>query len=623
MKKSLLLIFTLLFCFNFFAQDVNVLIQKLPALNGKEKISTLMDICFLYAPNNPKLAVSYGQQGLQLAYKTKDSLLIASCMNDLSIAYYYHALYDSCVYYAERSYHIRKKYGKLKEAAASISKSALAYYEEGNYSEALKKHELALDLFLKEKYLEGYAKTLSNIASIYEKTGKLEYAKKLNKICADTCLKYNNQDGYLNAMGNIALILQKQDSLDHALKLFLSIENIAKKINNNHYLSSVYQNMGVLHLKLNNISQAMNYFNKVLSINDTTEQLDIVALATINLGTCYQKLNQYNEAKKFILQGIKYSKKSKNLAYEKFGYLKMYELCKLEKNYNEALEYYEQYQKLNDTLKTQEYQKSLAHFDARYKNILFQNKIITQQNAILNYENRINNQQFWIVLLSSSIFILTLLTFVIVLYQNNKQKRKELFYLKKIQDEKERISKDLHDNLGAELTLVTMLIDSEAQQSKQNNEGLLDIANKIRYAISLMRDTIWATSGEQRTLYELGIKIKEFAEKLASPKNIKINYSINGDDIELNPDKILNLYRISQEIINNSVKHSDTKNINIQIAHDEQVSISISDEGKGFDIDTVKKNYGLNNIFNRASSIDAKILYDSVLGKGTNYTIIV
>ncbi len=217
MKNFLVLIALFFLNALILAQDVNVLIQKLPNLKGKGKISALMDICFLYAPNNPKLAVSYGLQGLQLAFQTKDSLLIASCMNDLSVAYYYHALYDSCIYYAEKAYHIRKKFEKLKQAAASISKSALAYYEEGNYSEALKKHELAMEIFLKEKVVEEYAKTISNIAIIYEKTGKLEDAKKLHRICTDTCLKYNYQEAYLNAIGNIALILQKQDSLQQAL----------------------------------------------------------------------------------------------------------------------------------------------------------------------------------------------------------------------------------------------------------------------------------------------------------------------------------------------------------------------------------------------------------------------
>ncbi len=402
----------------------------------------------------------------------------------------------------------------------------------------------------------------------------------------------------------------------------MKIEPIAEKINNKYYLSSFYQNIGSLYSKLSDCNKALHYFEKVLNINDTIQQLDIVSITLIHIGSCYLKLNKISEAQKYINQGIRYSIKSKNLAYEKYGYFKMYELYKATNNYKAALEYFEKYQKINEDIKSKEYENSLANFDAKYKSVQYQNKIITQQNTILNNEKHINKQKFWIILF---LFFILLLTFIILIlygYQKNKQKQKELLYLKKIQDEKQRISKDLHDNLGAELTFVTMLIDSEAMQNKPNKEGLLDISNKVRHAISLMRDTIWATSGEQKTLYELGIRMKEFAEKLASPKNIKVNYSIKGEDVELNPDKILNLYRITQEIINNAVKHSHTKNTNIQITNDKQVSISISDEGVGFDVGSVKKNYGLNNIFSRASNINARVLYSSEVNKGTRYTIV-
>ena len=84
----------------------------------------------------------------------------------------------------------------------------------------------------------------------------------------------------------------------------------------------------------------------------------------------------------------------------------------------------------------------------------------------------------------------------------------------------------------------------------------------------------------------------------------------------------MNTYRIIQETINNALKYADPKIINIDLnTTSEGLSVTIQDDGKGFDINDVSLGNGLNNMKKRASDIEAELSIDSTLGTGTTITL--
>jgi signal transduction histidine kinase len=176
--------------------------------------------------------------------------------------------------------------------------------------------------------------------------------------------------------------------------------------------------------------------------------------------------------------------------------------------------------------------------------------------------------------------------------------------------------------MGAELTIISSAIDIKAHgiEKEKDKEDLEIISDQVRKASALMRDTIWTISEEKISISQFGIKIKEFAERAFSQKNITVHFKNTNNELSLRPESTLNLFRIVQEIINNASKHSAAKNFYIEncVNH---LEINLRDDGRGFDIETAERGYGLNNIINRAKDINAKLDFEINKGEFTAINI--
>ena len=90
----------------------------------------------------------------------------------------------------------------------------------------------------------------------------------------------------------------------------------------------------------------------------------------------------------------------------------------------------------------------------------------------------------------------------------------------------------------------------------------------------------------------------------------------------LQKDYELALYRITQELINNVLKHAEAKNVSLQIGQrDEKIILMMEDNGKGFDVNAHKDGYGLNNLDARTKLMQGTMIIDSQPGKGTSVLI--
>lgn len=208
------------------------------------------------------------------------------------------------------------------------------------------------------------------------------------------------------------------------------------------------------------------------------------------------------------------------------------------------------------------------------------------------------------------------------IYNQQKTKSKnelqKLEIEQKILTERERISKDLHDNIGSQLTYIISNLD----YIKHNNnlENIDDIRNYARDTVQQLRNTIWALSYDKVSLGEFSHRVKSYLlDYLSIQKNIKFNSEFKGnEELEVSPTILLNLFRVIQEIAQNIVKHSKANTVNIyHEITDNILKITITDNGKGFDINAKNDNYGLKNIKFRIEEIGGNIKIESELNKGT------
>jgi signal transduction histidine kinase len=196
----------------------------------------------------------------------------------------------------------------------------------------------------------------------------------------------------------------------------------------------------------------------------------------------------------------------------------------------------------------------------------------------------------------------------------------------KLEEQRLRISRDLHDNIGSQLTFVISSLQYIQYQKKLKTEEIKsrvnDIGNFTQQTIHELRDTIWAMNKEKIELSDLISRLKNFVNQLNIKESIDVQIS-DALEQKLNTIRFtalegIQIYRIIQESLNNAIKHAEANQITISFDYKHnQLIIKIEDDGKGFDLDKVKLSNGIINLQKRSDKLKAKLDIQSQLNKGT------
>lgn len=236
---------------------------------------------------------------------------------------------------------------------------------------------------------------------------------------------------------------------------------------------------------------------------------------------------------------------------------------------------------------------------------------------------------------------LVVLFFVVFLKRKNKlllekMKQKQAFEAEIIQAQTEaqeqtlkNIGWELHDNVGQLLSFASMQLsilkmqvaDDVKDKFKDTSEALSNGLKEVRaLSRTLNNDVILNIGFEKSITNEL--------DRMKKMKFTSAELKIIGDKVDFNDRKHeIIIFRILQEFLSNSVKYSEAKNISITLDYQvEQVIITATDDGKGFDINEIEQGSGLINMKSRAALIGANLDLNSKLGEGVklvlNYPLI-
>jgi signal transduction histidine kinase len=195
--------------------------------------------------------------------------------------------------------------------------------------------------------------------------------------------------------------------------------------------------------------------------------------------------------------------------------------------------------------------------------------------------------------------------------------------------EKQRLGKELHDSIGQDVALLKVKIQNILNK---NNDS--EFTNDVKYLLndidtlsSDIRDISYQL--RPRILNEFGIvaALSSVIDSINKSSNMHGSLSINNNELDLNSDFELNLYRICQEGIANIVKHSECKNFFIQVVvSDDKLRLIISDDGKGFNLNehSVRDNpsLGLLNMRERTNNYNGELNIESSPNEGTTLFIL-
>jgi signal transduction histidine kinase len=178
-----------------------------------------------------------------------------------------------------------------------------------------------------------------------------------------------------------------------------------------------------------------------------------------------------------------------------------------------------------------------------------------------------------------------------------------------VERERNRIAKELHDGVGTTLTAIKLRV---RQLLQVHHDPLADeIEDQFQTTISEIKNIIYGLTPPSLERYGLFTALKNYINKVGKTMPIGISLKTYGYDINRYELNIM-IFRIIQELVSNSVKHSFAKNISIHVSSfDDVISIIYEDDGIGFKYDPIQNGLGLDSIDSRIRSINGTLKFDS------------
>jgi signal transduction histidine kinase len=186
------------------------------------------------------------------------------------------------------------------------------------------------------------------------------------------------------------------------------------------------------------------------------------------------------------------------------------------------------------------------------------------------------------------------------------------------------ISRELHDNIGQLLTLMRIQLEQEKLDNPALQVTLTPIDTTLTDTIQqvrLLSHSLNSDVLEQNGLLQM---IEQEASRLRQFKKITIHMEHDATEPRLNKDQRIMAFRIFQELLNNILKHAAAKNIYVQLKAKDKFSMSLTDDGKGFDLPQTMRSgggAGLKNMTKRAALANLHFHIDTAIGKGSTFTL--
>lgn len=429
--------------------------------------------------------------------------------------------------------------------------------------------------------------------------------------------------------------------LDRASRLNLSIQDTLLSTINQLTITAITGR------KANAVS-APDSFSFELNRFDSVRYKTFLPSLNLHVGMYNMHAGKYKLAMYYLSQGLKLA--GNNTFVKRALYQKQVECYELMGDYPAALDVMKVYSSFSDSLNDASRTASMQETMLKYMDIERETELqeMARDRNITVLKSRMQKVLSYALLVG--VVIMLIVSYIIIRsYQqrlNSNQiiarqneeitarKINELESNRKIETissmlqgqevERERIARDLHDSLGGLLSTVKLHFDAiqtkvpELSDQKEYNKAynLLDAAcNEVRTISNNM---------QPGALLKLGIvpAIKDLVNRIESEETPHIEFLNYGTLNDLPIGVNLNIFRIVQELLYNSLKHAQAKEILIQlIRNDEDIEIMVEDDGIGFDPQQIKKGMGTENVAARVNFLHGEISIHTDKGVGTTTTI--
>lgn len=587
-------------------------------------------------------AMSLLKEAALFAEEEEDIEYYSQLLNQISTIYHSSGEVDSAIFFFNKIIEIKQVIGDDMGLLSDYITVGNLHLELGRYQEAQSNLILAL------QQAENLQDTLSqtnislDIARVYLDERLLLPAEKY--ATQAVLMAQQNEIPFLEAqslvtLGEVHLEFNRQDS---ALASFQKAANLYQALNSKKQLANILVKMAAVENSQPRFLEAKAALSEALEVYQQ-EQDRIGELNTLlDLCQVLLKTQDHQSLMPLLNKAEQMAVSSQNLSsLEETHRLKSQHFEKLGQ-FQSALHHYRIHKTIQDSLLNEETAMIVQEMDQRFQTEK-KDKEIAQQKAELEQQQSVLRQQAFdnILLLIGILLLVALSAFVIIINRRNKQlseqrlsalqKEKESQLLRAMikgeEQERVRIARDLHDSLGAVMasaklrvnTLGHQIPELKSMDSFHIAEELIDEAcQNVREISHDMMPGSLGKYGLEDAVRRMCATIEKGKPELAVTY-IPYGLSALQDDIVAT-----NVFRMVQELLRNVLKHAQAKEVIVQLTlEDQQLIITVEDDGKGFNTEDeqFQAGLGLESIQTRALSLHGQLDIHSQPDEGTTFTI--
>lgn len=568
--------------------------------------------------------------------------------------------YDSATYYYEKAYRISKKINYKKGLFDYSSNAGNVYLFQGKYDKLkslmLSSVKLAKDL--KDKHHEAifvtnlgnacmynaeYEKAIENFQNgirLFKANNEPDYERKINSFISICFLNSNNLNKSIEYANKAYILSEKaKDSVTMCTSLSILGKSYVEKKDflkakpyvekallfaanlkmGNEIADAQYDKSRILFLE-GNYKEAIEWCNKSIKYYDQTGNIISKVNSLCSISDYYLKNGDKENAFESIKTAEDLASKNQLKSHLLLVYSSLANLNKETENYKEAFYYLEKNQLLNDSLNSENLKNKLQELDTKFQTAE------KDKNILILEKEQLKQKTFIYTLLS---IVIGLLIFSYLLYRNFSARKKiseqeitQLQQEKKIdavqnmlqgeETERTRLARDLHDGLGGMLTGVKFQLNSMKGNvilSEENAETFTRSITQLDNAIAEMRRVAHNMMPEALLKFGLIDTLKNYCDSVSQNSGLAVSFQSFGMENRLEQTTEIVVYRVIQELLNNTLKHANATNVYIQLSRNENtLSLTVEDDGKGFDVNKIQKNgIGLSNIQHRVDYLNGKM----------------
>lgn len=495
------------------------------------------------------------------------------------------------------------------------------YINLGEFKKAAESHLQSLRLFeliggtRGQSYcLHSLGKTFLELKRYNEAKSYLERSLKLKKEIGD-------KRGLVTSSSTLADVYAQErqyklakEYYEYAIKGAHEINMPGEASRSQHQLGLMYKQMGDLEKAMENLNQSLK-LAQALKDSSLSKQIESTL---IGLDLENQKAKT---TESFLLSNLNTTIRTGDRQRQAIEYSKLSEYYALKKEHEKAFDYLKKHIALTDSVQGSLVLITLKDLEEKYKTEKKEKEI-----ALLKKDQELQtlvlSRQRVIITLGIIGFISVLVIAALLINRYRVMNRtKRLLEIEKVRN---NIARDLHDDMGSALSSINILSQVALIEKNGNKQSYLQrIGDQSARMMEDMGDMVWSINPRNDSMSQVLVRMREFASEIFELKNIEYQFSEKGtENLILNADQRKNLFLIFKESINNAAKYSHATTVEINIQHQNQtLTMSIKDNGQGFDEQKIKAGNGLRNLRERAKEISATLALESTVGTGTEVNL--